>query len=65
MAVSSTERTASEPTGSEELRHTIGLIWNLARRQLGSQYKRTALGRLWSLLNPLASIAIYSIVFGL
>ncbi|MBD7948915.1 ABC transporter permease [Oerskovia sp. Sa4CUA1] len=65
MAVSSTERTASEPTGSEEFRLTIGLIWNLARRQLGSQYKRTALGRLWSLLNPLASIAIYSLVFGL
>ncbi|WP_197487106.1 ABC transporter permease [Oerskovia enterophila] len=63
--MSSIDRGVAEPTGSEEFRHTIGLIWNLARRQLSSQYKRTMLGRVWSLLNPLASIAIYSLVFGL
>lgn len=61
----SSERVVPGESGSEELRHTLGLIWNLAQRQLGAQYKRTALGRLWSLLNPLASILIYSLVFGL
>ncbi|MGO1316382.1 MAG: ABC transporter permease [Cellulomonadaceae bacterium] len=59
------ERHGSSSPESEELRHTLGLIGNLARRQLSSQYKRTVLGRLWSLLNPLAAVIIYSLVFGL
>ncbi|MBI4899189.1 MAG: ABC transporter permease, partial [Actinobacteria bacterium] len=29
------------------------------------QYKKSVLGRLWSLLNPLANIAVYSLVFGI
>ncbi|GGA65295.1 hypothetical protein GCM10011490_14960 [Pseudoclavibacter endophyticus] len=40
------------------------MLWNLTLREIRSQYKRTALGRLWSLLNPLATIAIFSIIFG-
>lgn len=63
--MSSSDRYPVDPTGSQELRHTLGLIGNLARRQLSSQYKRTVLGRLWSLLNPLASVIIYSLVFGI
>lgn len=34
-------------------------------REIRSQYNRTVLGRLWSLLNPLATIAVYSLIFGL
>ena len=63
--MTSTEKRLAEPTGSESFRRTLGLVSNLARRQLSSQYKRTALGRLWSLINPLASVAVYSLVFGL
>jgi ABC-2 type transport system permease protein len=40
------------------------LLWNLTLRELRSKFKRSALGWLWSVINPLASIAIYSIVFG-
>ncbi|HSJ19503.1 MAG TPA: ABC transporter permease [Nocardioidaceae bacterium] len=40
------------------------LLWNLTLRELRSKFKRSALGWLWSVINPLASIAIYTIVFG-
>jgi lipopolysaccharide transport system permease protein len=40
------------------------LLWNLTLRELRSKFKRSALGWLWSVINPLTSIAIYSIVFG-
>lgn len=33
-------------------------------REVNSQYNRTVLGRLWSLLNPLATIAVFSLIFG-
>lgn len=46
-------------------RPTLGLAWNLTLREIRSQYNRTALGRVWSLLNPLATIAIFAIIFGL
>ena len=41
------------------------LLWNLTLRELRSKYKRSALGWFWSMLNPLSSVAIYGIVFGL
>lgn len=44
---------------------TLNLLKNLTLREIRSQYKRTALGRIWSLINPLAQIAIFSLVFGL
>jgi ABC-2 type transport system permease protein len=40
------------------------LLWNLTLRELRSKFKRSALGWLWSVINPLASIAIYTVVFG-
>jgi len=40
-------------------------LWiNLTLREFRSKYKRSVLGWGWSLLNPLASIAIYWLVFG-
>lgn len=44
---------------------TLNLLKNLTLREVRSQYKRTALGRVWSLINPLAQIAVYSVVFGI
>src|SRR5262247_2395071 len=41
-----------------------GLIGNLAQRDLKSRYKRSVLGWAWSLLNPAATLAIYTVVFG-
>ena len=40
------------------------LIVNLTLRELRGRYKRTVLGWTWSLLNPLSTVVIYSIVFG-
>lgn len=40
------------------------LLINLTLRELRGRYKKSALGWLWSLLNPLASVAIYWVVFG-
>jgi ABC-type polysaccharide/polyol phosphate export permease len=39
------------------------LIWNFARRDLKSRFKGTAFGWAWSLMVPLATVIIYSIVF--
>jgi ABC-2 type transport system permease protein len=41
------------------------LLANLTLRELRGKYKRSVLGWGWSLLNPLASIAIYWLVFGI
>ena len=40
------------------------LLINLTLRELRGRYKKSALGWTWSLLNPLASVAIYWLVFG-
>src|SRR5690606_36261360 len=40
------------------------LLWNLTLRELRGKFKRSVLGWLWSVINPLASIAIYTIVLG-
>jgi ABC-type polysaccharide/polyol phosphate export permease len=47
----------SEITASREL------IVNLTLRELRSRYKRSVLGWAWSMLNPLATVVIYTIVF--
>jgi ABC-2 type transport system permease protein len=36
---------------------------NLTQREVRGKYKRTALGQLWSLANPIAAIIIYTFVF--
>lgn len=40
------------------------LLWNLTLRELRTKYRRSILGWTWSLLNPLATVAIYGFVFG-
>ncbi|MFP7695871.1 ABC transporter permease [Trueperella sp. LYQ143] len=47
----------------EELRGSRELIANLTLRELKGKYKRTLLGQLWSLANPLAQMLIYTAVF--
>jgi ABC-type polysaccharide/polyol phosphate export permease len=39
------------------------LTWNLTLRELRGRYKKSVLGWAWSLLNPLSTVVIYSIVF--
>lgn len=51
-------------SGTRKTTGTRELLVNLTMREVRSQFKRTTLGRLWSFINPLATIAIYSMVFG-
>jgi ABC-type polysaccharide/polyol phosphate export permease len=46
-----------------ELTQTRELFWNLTLRELRTRYKRSALGWAWSMLNPLATMLIYTFVF--
>lgn len=39
------------------------LIWALAMKELTVRYKRSALGFLWALLNPLLLMVVYTVVF--
>ena len=41
------------------------LLWNFTLRELRTKYRRSFLGWTWSLLNPLAAVAIYGFVFGI
>lgn len=41
------------------------LLWSLTVRELKARYRGSALGFLWSLINPLLLLAVYSLVFGL
>jgi ABC-2 type transport system permease protein len=47
----------SEIWGSREL------LQNLTNREVRGKYRRTALGQLWSLANPIAAIVIYTFIF--
>ncbi|WP_416859530.1 ABC transporter permease [Mesorhizobium sp. M8A.F.Ca.ET.057.01.1.1] len=40
------------------------LILTLTRREIAGRYRGSALGLLWSLLNPLFMLAVYTFVFG-
>lgn len=40
------------------------LVVNFARREMRARYKRSLLGWFWSLINPLSTVLIYGLVFG-
>lgn len=46
-----------------ELFDSRELLTNLTMREVKGKYRRTALGQFWSLLNPLATMLVYTIVF--
>ncbi|MFI2754623.1 ABC transporter permease [Cellulomonas sp. P22] len=50
-------------TDTREVYNSRELLHNLTLRELRGKYKGTALGWLWSLINPLATTAIFTIVF--
>jgi ABC-2 type transport system permease protein len=47
-----------------DLKDSRGLLINLTLREVRGKYKRTVLGQAWSLFNPIASLLIYTLVFG-
>lgn len=48
-----------------ELRASRELLINLTLREIRGKYKRTTLGQGWSLLNPIASLFVFTLVFGI
>jgi lipopolysaccharide transport system permease protein len=54
---------ASLVTHLEELFRYRGLILNLTVRELKARYKSSVLGFLWSLLNPLGMMLVFTVVF--
>lgn len=40
------------------------LIWQLVRREVSLRYSGSFLGIVWSFINPLAMLMVYSFVFG-
>jgi ABC-type polysaccharide/polyol phosphate export permease len=40
------------------------LVWTLVSRELKAKYRGTVLGFLWSFMNPLLLVIVYSVVFG-
>jgi ABC-2 type transport system permease protein len=46
-----------------DLRSSRDLLVNLTLREVKGKYKRTVLGQAWSLLNPVAVMATYAVVF--
>jgi len=51
------------PSAVRELFASRELLGNLTLRELRSKYRGTALGQGWSLLNPIAFLTVYSLVF--
>src|SRR5438874_10241773 len=51
-------------TKLSELSESRDLMVNLTLRELRGKYKRSVLGWAWSLLNPLAIMGIFTVVFG-
>ena len=47
-----------------ETKRVIDLTLRMAQRSISSEFKGTALGRLWSFINPIATIAVYALIFG-
>lgn len=51
-------------TALAEIVSSRELLANLTLRELRSKYKRSVLGWAWSLINPVVSMGIYTVVFG-
>ena len=47
----------------KEIWRSRELLHNLTNREVRGKYRRTALGQLWSLANPIAAILIYTFIF--
>src|SRR5262249_62317061 len=48
----------------QELWQYRALLWNLTQRELKARYRGSALGFLWTFVNPLLLMAVYALVFG-
>ena len=49
----------------QELWQYRALLWNLTQRELKARYRGSALGFLWTFVNPLLLMGVYGLVFGI
>ena len=64
--ISGTEDQLADTASSSKPRGIWGyryLIWNFAKRDLKARFNGTAIGWAWSLVVPVATVAIYTLVF--
>ncbi len=47
----------------KDIKHNADLLWLLTKKEITLKYKRTSLGMLWSLLNPIFSAIVLFIAF--
>lgn len=59
-----TGRSRSNTRTSASMYKYRHLIWNFTQRDLKSKFQGTSLGWAWSLIVPLATVIIYTVVFG-
>ncbi len=52
-------------TSLAELRDSRELLVNLTQREVRGKYKRSLLGQSWSMVNPLAQVLVFTLVFSL
>jgi ABC-2 type transport system permease protein len=62
-----TERTSEPPRlrvrqRARELWHSREILWNLVRKELKVKYTASVLGAVWSLLNPVVFLAVFTFV---
>jgi lipopolysaccharide transport system permease protein len=67
---SSVEEAVIEPVSGwslpnlKELRHSLDLVYFLAKRDVTVRYKQTAVGALWAVLQPLLLAIVFSVFLG-
>lgn len=57
-------RSGFQPIDARELWRYRELLWFLALRDVKVRYKQTFLGAAWAILQPLLTMAVFSVVFG-
>lgn len=68
VALSPANEVSKRPNPFQRIKHLWQyreLVGNLTRKQLKVQYKNSVLGFLWSLLNPLMYLVVFSLVFSI
>lgn len=60
-----TSHSASPIQLIRSIKKNRNLIYNLTKRDIASRYRGSAMGILWSLINPLLMLAVYTFVFSI
>lgn len=65
ISESTREATSSVPTGMRGLYHFRDLLWSWTTRNVRARYQQSILGWLWAIIQPVATVLIFSVIFTL